>query len=1053
MAFRQNGLCAGGGASRYALADSLYAAADYEAAQPLWIAAGEALEMSGAVDSAARAYYYGAKCDWQRSDVAALRAYVSTVLDPAMARINTDLARAYVSQVRGDIAFRSYEFAEGYQQLQSAFRDFQLAKALRFDEVISNRTLVAVMSSQIGQPIDSAIAFAQQAVRIAERHHAPCSKAVAYAYLSLASNFYVKEDMASSLFAYQLAYQVFTEVLPPHHPHLVVVNTSLAQMHAEMGHPEKALYFSDVAIGHAELGDEYGKGDAYYRYANVLAALGLPVQASSWFSKSRDIYRGAPEEYKILESIIVRDMIRNYSQMGEGSSAEAMLDTLALIHSQYGELAAEGMPGLYATRGEYYHTEGQFEQSLQAYREAISWARVKLGDDLYFFRQTYQGFSYVLLDAGMVDSAQHYYTLAQPRIVDAEQETLSWVIDFKLLGVRIATAQLDYPTAAARLREILADFTTNSRPGKTQPYALDVVQAARELFRRSGTTQHRQLFLQSVRFTDQLLTEHYGLLALERWTPTFIDGLREVYTAAAFAAATECSDRREAGDLRGDWCTTAIRYADLPRALALRRRGAELAAGLRAGIPDSLIERGQYLQRRQAALQHSEMDSTRRARESRGLQREIAEYETNLRFRHPQYYQSVLSPFALDVAELRRRARSDDALFVSYLIDTSLARALVCVIDGSQRDELAVVAHGAVQIATITDFKTELANRRSERLAALSTAIYDGYLRPILPNDRGKSTLTIASDGELAGLPFAALLLSTPPASAKMAQWPWLGLQYHVSYVDALASTQVVDDARQIERPGGEGLSVACVAPGFDASTLSTQAVSTGLGGASETLLRTPWTLAFGKLLGERYGADVLTAEGATERALVRSYATHDILHLGTHAFLDDGDPLRSYFALTPTSAARDDDGRLYAYEIYGLPTQARLAVLPACGSGAGAFQSGEGTLSLATAFRNSGCPTVVQSFWSIDDQQTNVLLEPFYAHLAGGEPVAAALAAAQRDYLAAAPPELQHPYYWAGLAVVGPEVSFGESRSPWLYAAVALFGLCVAGALVWWRF
>ncbi len=778
-----------------------------------------------------------------------------------MKRIGTPLGGAYIEDAAASIAFKEYDFSSCEQHLNAAFELFKQANALGLDEAISNRSLLAVIYVALGRSPDSAIVFAQQAVDLATLYHAACSKPIAYANLTLGLTLYMKEDMASSIRAYQQAYQIFAEILPPRHPHIVTVNTNLAEMHAEMNHPTQALYFSGVAIENCRDQDIYQQAEAYYRHGKVLAQLDLPVQARYYLAKARDIYRNSLPEHRLQEINTVVTMLGSLVTMGDVVGAGKMLDTLAALNASKDDLSDFTEVNFLEQQGIVYRLQGLDAESLHTYQQMLALVKQKLDISTYRYRSTYQQLGLSFLAAGQLDSAQHYYCLAEPYILEEGQEALDWVIDFRLLGIEIATQRADYQGAAQQLLSLLNRYASASTQDKVQPMLFQVVTAAQLLYAAAPDWQTRELFLRSVRASDHLLTVNYSLLAAERWTPSFIDDLRNIYTDAAFAAAEQCA-ASAAAPAGGYWCTLAVRYADLPRALALRRRGAELAAGLRAGIPDSLVERGQYLQRRQASLRHSEMDSSRRVEELAALRETTAEYETELRFRYPQYYQSVLSPLALDVAALRRQASAEDALYVSYLVDSVAQRMLVCAVDGSGKDEIRVVAHGPAQIAMITGLKAELARQGSERLVELGYGLYEQYVAPVLPKGDRKQAIIIASDGDLAGLPFAALLTDTPTPGAKMSAWPWLGLRYRVSYTDALASAQQPAAAKTRARSrGSNALEITCVAPGFEEAAGPSRAISTGLGtGASEQMMRTPWTLALGKLLGERYGATVLTA-------------------------------------------------------------------------------------------------------------------------------------------------------------------------------------------------
>ncbi|MDF1699313.1 MAG: CHAT domain-containing protein, partial [Saprospiraceae bacterium] len=114
------------------------------------------------------------------------------------------------------------------------------------------------------------------------------------------------------------------------------------------------------------------------------------------------------------------------------------------------------------------------------------------------------------------------------------------------------------------------------------------------------------------------------------------------------------------------------------------------------------------------------------------------------------------------------------------------------------------------------------------------------------------------------------------------------------------------------------------------------------------------------------------------------------------------------------------EDGYLHTYEIFGQNLNADLAVLSACNSGNGKLVSGEGVLSMAHAFTHAGCPSILMTKWEVDEKSTAQIIENFYDNLKAGQHKSEALRNAKLDFLANAPLQLQDPYYWAGLVIIG---------------------------------
>lgn len=152
---------------------------------------------------------------------------------------------------------------------------------------------------------------------------------------------------------------------------------------------------------------------------------------------------------------------------------------------------------------------------------------------------------------------------------------------------------------------------------------------------------------------------------------------------------------------------------------------------------------------------------------------------------------------------------------------------------------------------------------------------------------------------------------------------------------------------------------------------------------------------------------------------------------------------------------AAGEDGLLQPCDIAGLDLSGRVVVLSACQSASGAVLRGEGVLSLARTFFAVGASTVMGSLWRLRDDEAAALFDRFYRHLAAGESVAGALAAAQDDRIRAGAPAAA----WAGLAILGDGgvVPVPGERPRLLRGAFALAPaaalLALASALLWRRF
>jgi CHAT domain-containing protein len=172
-----------------------------------------------------------------------------------------------------------------------------------------------------------------------------------------------------------------------------------------------------------------------------------------------------------------------------------------------------------------------------------------------------------------------------------------------------------------------------------------------------------------------------------------------------------------------------------------------------------------------------------------------------------------------------------------------------------------------------------------------------------------------------------------------------------------------------------------------------------------------------------------------------------DILHLATHALVDDEMPERSALALSridlpdPLESMRAGDriydGLISAEEIIReWKLSAGLVTLSGCRTGLGREIPGEGYIGLTNAFLQAGARSLIVSLWRVEDEATALLMGRFYENLTGayedkregydGTPIpkAEALQEAKRwlrtytDTSGRQP--FSHPVYWSGFILIG---------------------------------
>lgn len=298
-----------------------------------------------------------------------------------------------------------------------------------------------------------------------------------------------------------------------------------------------------------------------------------------------------------------------------------------------------------------------------------------------------------------------------------------------------------------------------------------------------------------------------------------------------------------------------------------------------------------------------------------------------------------------------------------------------------------------------------LFSRREGRSSPAARRLYEDLvadgLRSLPP---GVRRLIVVPDGRLHQLPFAAL---------ESADGVPLAARYALS--SAPSATFWLERRRRAPPPSGERRLLAFVDPQRE---LDGEGVSErDLGGFSGELERLPHARIEGRTAVERLGGESYLRVGphATEATFKRvAREPYRVIHLGTHALVDDISPERSAVVLGAGSG--EEDGLLQAREIVDLDLSGRVVVLASCRSAGGAVRSGEGVLSLSRAFLVAGAQAVVGSRWPLRDDDAERFFETFYRGVSRGESLSDAMHRAQREAIEDGRP----PAAWAGLVIVG---------------------------------
>ncbi|MEO1260479.1 MAG: CHAT domain-containing tetratricopeptide repeat protein [Bacteroidota bacterium] len=263
--------------------------------------------------------------------------------------------------------------------------------------------------------------------------------------------------------------------------------------------------------------------------------------------------------------------------------------------------------------------------------------------------------------------------------------------------------------------------------------------------------------------------------------------------------------------------------------------------------------------------------------------------------------------------------------------------------------------------------------------------------------------LYIIPDGQLYFLPFACLLVRPPEEMKRQYRTlPYLLHEFSTSY--SQSATLLCQETKQARK----SQHYTAFAPDYELTIYEKQPVEI------HPLFSNQKEASAGSAI---FGGRAYLGTAATENAFKALAHKSAILHLPLHTLIDHENPMLSRLLFSPDD---QEDGILYSFELYNLHLPTELAILSACNSGTGLLHTGEGMMSLERGFQYAGCPSLLTTLWTVDDAASSSLSLSFLENIKNETTKDAALAEAQKRYLAEADPAMSHPFFWAGFRMVG---------------------------------
>lgn len=349
---------------------------------------------------------------------------------------------------------------------------------------------------------------------------------------------------------------------------------------------------------------------------------------------------------------------------------------------------------------------------------------------------------------------------------------------------------------------------------------------------------------------------------------------------------------------------------------------------------------------------------------------------------NPKMAYLTRTPDSLNFQQIQQSMTENDAIIDFSLIDSSLIAFIIT----KNNVDFSISRMDTSMVDNITSWLPTPNN-------SISPDIENAIVKPFAKLPSSIQNIKIIPNELIANIPFEMLTLEGVP----------LFDRYTFSYANSLHI-----HALQGKRHESKADGVAIIAPSYVFDKQENNTSTLALPASRDEVVH----------IQHIYDADLIKDNDANKKNFLNALQNYDILHISSHAQIDEKFPLNSRFILGAKDNSADD---VALHDLLGIASNTQLAVLSACETGRGSFIKGADVKSLSNGFQFAGVPSVVLSLWKVPDYSTSIIMRAFHENVKNGEALDVSLHKAQRSYLAQAESKaLQHPHYWAGFIVVG---------------------------------
>ena len=837
-------------------------------------------------------------------------------------------------------------------------------------------------------------------------------------------------------------------------PRLAAVMNNLGNLADLTGVTNEAMRYYQAAldVNLELLGDPDNPRFATY-YKNIgslYARMGLHNKALEYYNKAISLFQkigNVNANYFLAETLTAMGNV--YEKIDEFDTAERLkLDALNVSIQTFGENHPSTTDALFAL-GSLYLEQSEPEKALVYHERNNRTLRAIYQTDY----EQYQGWNYNFMGKTKISLGRIEEGLADMRyslkILDSLFQGSGVVLAEVAYNMGVEFLTLDQPDSAMKyyqlsLKANSLDFSSNNyleNPsienllnGRLYFVSLvDKAYAFEKSFKQTGDREDLEAALNAVLLAMEYSTElnkDPTIIKDQLVFKELISSMNMVGIRVCYALYQEEPDRK--------YLNYAFLLSELNKSSLLLSNISQNLISYETGLAEEFLIQEENLNSKIAYLESKifELNAGGRAADPElteyyeselfDLRQKYDQFLIELRNKEPLYYNIKYDINSIGLTEVQEELLVEDQVMLSYHVDE----------------------HDFVYVFTITSNEVTLDKLPGKDLSGIGER-YSNYLSNpaasaaeraqfeqdrlamseiLIPEALGNTDfrhLIIIADDVLNLIPFD--LFSIPgKALADGGKWydNTILAQHDVSYAN---SATLLSYLNKSAAPAQDQM-VLALAPSYE------QEANEGPVSERSELAPLIWTAQEVENVKKYFNANVFLGQNASEARFKDDSPRHSIVHIASHALLDERDPFLSKLVMAQNVTDSINDGTLNTREILGLSIPAEMIVLSACNTGVGDIVTGEGVISLANSFFYAGSQSLVMTLWTANDESSTFIMDQFYKNLAAGKRKSEALRLAKLAFLETADDIRSHPYYWAHFIVNGNDSPIVRGGLAWYY-------------------